>query len=281
MLSLHGRRFERLLPHLQPAAKLLLLSWDGSTPERVARTLVERGFGGSRVVVGEKIGGPRERITRFVAGEMGERSFDDLNTMAVDVVAGPGSRVLPRAPGLPDAWFDHDGQITKREIRALTLSALTPRRGELLWDIGAGSGSVAIEWMLSDPANRAIAIEGRTDRAARVTRNALALGVPDLEIVSGEAPGALTGLARPDAVFIGGGAGDPGVLDAAWTALRPGGRLVANAVTLETQALLIDQHKRLGGNLTSIQIARADPVGAYRGWRAAMPVTQWVVEKPS
>lgn len=281
MLSLHGRRFERLWPHLQPGAKLMLLSWDGSTPGRVAEALVERGFARSPMVVGEAMGGPRERMTRFVAGGIGERTFTGLNTIAVDVVADPGARVLPRAPGMPDAWFDSDGQITKREIRALTLSALAPRRGELLWDIGAGSGSVGIEWMLSDPANRAIAIEARADRAARATRNALALGVPDLEIVHGEAPAALSGLARPDAVFIGGGASDPGVLDAAWAALRPGGRLVANAVTLETQALVIETHERFGGTLTSIQVARAESVGAYRGWRAAMPVTQLAVEKPS
>jgi precorrin-6Y C5,15-methyltransferase (decarboxylating) len=281
MLSLHGRHFERLLPHLQPGAKLLLLSWDGSTPGRVAEVLVERGFAGSHMVIGESLGGPRAHLARFVAGEIGTRVFDNLNTIAVDVVAGRGARVLPRAPGLPDDWFEHDGQITKREIRALTISALAPRRGELLWDIGAGSGSVGIEWMLSDPANRALAIEARPDRAARAARNALALGVPDLEVVHGEAPGALIGLVRPDAIFIGGGAGDPGLLDAAWQALRPEGRLVVNAVTLETQALLIGWQKRLGGALTCVQIARADPIGDYRGWRAAMPVVQWTVEKPS
>jgi precorrin-6Y C5,15-methyltransferase (decarboxylating) len=280
MLSLHGRSFERLYPHLQPGARLILLSWDGTTPARVASALVARGFGDSRLTVCEALGGPREKLVAGVASAFGERVFDDLNTVAVEVIAGPRARIIPRTPGLPDNWFEHDGQITKREIRAMTLSALAPRQGDLLWDIGAGSGSVGIEWLLADGANRAVAVEARPDRAARAARNAVSLGVPQLEVVMGEAPGALAGLPAPDAVFIGGGAGDAGVIEAAWSALGPGGRLVVNAVTLETQAILIDRQKQLGGELVSVQVARADPVGPYRGWRAAMPVTQWAVTKP-
>ena len=203
-----------------------------------------------------------------------------LNTIALEVVAGRGARALPRSPGLPDEYFEHDGQITKREIRAITLSSLAPRRGELLWDIGAGSGSVAIEWMLADPSLRAIAIEPRPDRAARIRRNAAAFGVPGLEIVEGEAPAALEPLAQPDAIFIGGGASSRGTLDATTAKLRAGGRLVVNAVTLETEALLMARHATLGGELTRLAITRADGIGGKTGWRPAMPVTQWAWIKP-
>jgi precorrin-6B C5,15-methyltransferase / cobalt-precorrin-6B C5,C15-methyltransferase len=188
--------------------------------------------------------------------------------------------VIARAPGLPDALFEHDGQITRREVRALTISSLAPRRGELLWDIGAGSGSIAIEWMLSDPSLRAIAIEARPDRAARIGRNAVALGVPGLVVVEGVAPGALDGHAPPDAVFVGGGACEPGVLDKAAATLRPGGRLVVNAVTLETEALLLARHAAAGGELVRIAITRTDAIGGKRGWRPALPVTQWTWVKP-
>ena len=205
---------------------------------------------------------------------------DALNTVGIEVHAAPDARVLARTSGLADALFEHDGQITKREIRAVTLSSLAPRRGETLWDIGAGAGSVAIEWMLADPTMRAIAIERNHDRAVRIRRNAAAFGVPGLEIVEGAAPAALSGLTAPDAIFIGGGASDAGVLDTAIEALRSGGRLVVNAVTTETEAVLIARHAALGGELIRIAITRAGAVGGKTGWRAAMPVTQWVWTKP-
>jgi precorrin-6Y C5,15-methyltransferase (decarboxylating) len=280
LLSLHGRPLERIRPHLQPGARILALSWDGDTPARLAGHLRSLGLGPSRLAVGEALGGPREHLVRMTAGALGAESFDPLNIIGLEVEATPAARLIPLASGLADDLFEHDGQITKREIRALTLSALAPLQGELLWDIGAGSGSVGIEWMLCHPANRAIAVEPRPERAARVGRNAVALGVPDLHIVQGEAPAALDGLPRPDAAFIGGGATDPGVLDAVWSALRPGGRLVVNAVTLETQALLMARYHALGGELVTVQVARADPVGPYHGWRAAMPVMQWSVARP-
>ena len=187
---------------------------------------------------------------------------------------------MPRSLGLPDDWFEHDGQITRRDIRAITLSALAPRRGELMWDVGAGSGSVAIEWMLTDPANRAIAIEERADRAARIARNALTLGSPALSVVTGRAPHALEGLPRPDAAFVGGGGTVPGVIDWIVDALRAGGRLVANAVTLETQAASVEWRACWGGELVQIAMAHAEPVGRYFGWRAAMPIVQWRWVKP-
>jgi precorrin-6Y C5,15-methyltransferase (decarboxylating) len=278
-LSVHGRALERTVPHLQPGARLLLLSWDGSTPARLAALLAARGFGPSRMTVLEAMGGPRERIRTATAAGFGLDGVDPLNTVAIEVVAEPGAMVLPLVPGLPDAMFESDGQLTKREIRAMTLAALAPRRGELLWDVGAGSGSVGIEWMLCHPSLRTIAIEARADRAARAVRNALALGVPDLRLVEGEAPAALAGLPAPDAVFVGGGAGDPGVLDAVWAALRPGGRLVVNAVSIETEAILSERFRRHGGELVRVQVSRADRVGGMHGWRSAMPVTRWAVTK--
>lgn len=279
LLSLHGRALDLVRPHLQPGARVLALTSDGDGPSMLARLLVEIGFGASRLTVLEALGGPRERTRTTAAADFDLGTVDPLNTVAVEVVAAPGARVIARAPGLSDALFEHDGQMTKREIRALTISALAPRRGELLWDIGAGAGSVAIEWMLADPSLRAIAIEMRADRAARIGRNAAALGVPGLMVVEGAAPGALDGLAPPDAIFVGGGAGEPGVLESAAALLHPGGRLVVNAVTLETEALLM-AHGAMGGELIRIAIARAGAIGDKRGWRPALPVTQWIWVKP-
>ncbi len=279
-LSLHARSLDLIRPHLQPGARILALTSDGDGPAALARLLVETGFGGSKLVVLEALGGPRERLRATTAESFNIGSVDALNTVAIEVIAGAGARIIPRAAGLPDALFEHDGQITKREIRAVTLSSLGPRRGELLWDIGAGSGSVAIEWMLADPSMRAVALEARADRHARILRNAAAFGVPGLLAIEGKAPAALAGLATPDAIFIGGGASDPALLDAAIAALRPGGRLVVNAVTLETEAALIACHGALGGDLIRIAITRADPVGGKTGWRPAMPVVQWAWVKP-
>ncbi|PWC39060.1 precorrin-6y C5,15-methyltransferase (decarboxylating) subunit CbiE [Azospirillum sp. TSO35-2] len=279
-LTLHGRPLELVVPHLQPNAKLLVLSWDGTTPATLAALLRARGFGASRLSVLEAMGGPREARLEATADTWSTERVADLNTIALDCVAAADARVLPLAPGLPDDWFDHDGQITKREIRAVTLSFLAPRRGELLWDVGAGSGSIGIEWMLRDPANRAVAVEHHAERIARILANAAAFGVPGLTLARGKAPAALEGLERPDAVFIGGGLTADGVLDACWSALPPGGRLAANAVTLESEAVLIDAHKRFGGELSQIAVSRASAVGGFRGWRPLMPVTLWRVEKP-
>lgn len=202
-----------------------------------------------------------------------------LNLIALDIPACPGARFIPLTPGLPDDWFEHDGQLTKREVRAVTLAALEPHRGGLLWDIGAGSGSIGIEWMLCHPANWAIAVERDAVRTARIARNAASLGVPDLRIVEGAAPAVLADLPTPDAVFIGGGATQERVIDTALTALPVGGRLVVNGVTIETQAALADRFKTLGGDLRTIQISHADPVGGFHGMRPALPVTQWAVTK--
>jgi precorrin-6Y C5,15-methyltransferase (decarboxylating) len=280
LVSVHGRALDRIRPQLHPGARVLALTSDGDGPKALARLLAETGFGDSRLTVLEALGGARERVRTATAAGFDLADVAELNTVAIEVVASCGARIIACTPGLADALFEHDGQITKREIRAVTLSALAPLKGEMLWDIGAGSGSIAIEWMLAHPSLRALAVEARADRAARIRRNAAYFGVPGLEVSEARAPEALAGRAPPDAIFIGGGASEDGVLDAAIAALRPGGRLVVNAVTLATEAALIARHAAQGGTLTRIEIARAEPVGAKTGWRPAMPVTQWVWVKP-
>ncbi|MGO8844519.1 MAG: precorrin-6y C5,15-methyltransferase (decarboxylating) subunit CbiE [Methylocella sp.] len=279
LVSLHGREFERIIPALQPHAKILCLSWDETTPPRLAKLLCEKGLGPSRIIVMEAMGGPRERLYESTAQAFGVEGIDPLNLVAIEIAATAQSQILPVASGLADSWFETDGQLTKREVRAVALSSLAPRRGELLWDVGAGSGSVAIEWLLCHPANRAIAIESRADRSSRITRNALSLGVPQLEIITGKAPEAFANLPQPQAIFVGGGGGDTKLLDSAYAALPSGGRLVVNAVTIETEAELISRFKALGGGLLRIEIAHADPLGSFHGWRPALPVTQWSVTK--
>ncbi|QRG09856.1 precorrin-6y C5,15-methyltransferase (decarboxylating) subunit CbiE [Xanthobacter dioxanivorans] len=280
LVSLHARPVARLRPFLQDGARLILLTSDGNGPRQVADFAAAHGFGPSRLVVLEALGGPAERVRETQAEAFAFTDVAALNVVALEVVAAPDAAVLPLASGLPDEVFAHDGQITKREIRALTLSSLAPRRGELLWDIGAGAGSIAIEWLLAHPSLAAIAIEENPERAARIARNASSLGVPHLKVVEGAAPGALAGLPAPDVIFIGGGASEAGVFDAARAALKGGGRMVANAVTLETEALLLAAHARLGGDLVRIALSRSSPVKGMTGWRPAMPVTQWRWTKP-
>ena len=278
-VSVHGRATERIKPHLHPGACILALTSDAEGPLGLARLLAELGFGDSRLTILEALGGRNERIRSSRADSFDLKDIAALNTVAIEVVAAPGARILTYTPGLNDDLFEHDGQMTKREVRAVTLSALAPKHGELLWDIGAGSGSIAIEWLLADPSLRAIGVEANSSRAARISRNASAFGVPHLDVMEGRAPEALEGLTTPDAIFVGGGGSADGVLGFCIDALRSGGRLVANAVTLETESELIARQTALGGALTRIAISRADPVGNKMGWRPAMPVTQWIWEK--
>lgn len=279
LLSLHGRPIDVLGGVLQPRGRLVLLSHDATTPARVAAYLAERGYGRSRMHVLELMGAPAERVRRGTAGEWSCAPGPDLNTIAVELVADQGTATLARIPGLPDAAFVHDGQLTKSEVRASTIAALAPGPHALLWDVGAGCGSVAIEWMRADRTARAVAVEPDAGRRSLIAQNAAALGTPALRIIDGRAPEALAGLAEPDAIFIGGGLSVPGVVDACWAALRSGGRLVANVVTLESEAVLLEQRARLGGDLVRISIARAEPVGPFEGWRPMMPVTRWSVTK--
>jgi precorrin-6Y C5,15-methyltransferase (decarboxylating) len=272
-LSVHGRPLETIALHLHPGARLLILTEDAGTPAKVTKLLRARGFGRSKVTVLERLGGAKEKIARIA----GSRRADPLTTLAVEVAADDPAMVRSRVPGLPEDAFIHDGQITQHEIRAAALAALAPWPGALLWDIGAGSGSVAIEWMRAG--GRAIAIEREAKRRDFMARNASSLGVPQIEIVAGTAPAVLKGLAKPDAIFVGGGTSDAKLLDAAWRALGKGGRLVAHAVTTEGEAALTLFHVKHGGALTRLSVSRLAAVGRFHRWHPQAPVTQYAVEK--
>ncbi len=276
-LTVHGRPVEQMIAFIQPDQRLLILTTGAETPARIARFLTERGFGKSPMTVLASMGGVEERRFDGIA-ESWDHEVPAFNTLAVDCVAAPDAALLPRVPGLADELFVHDGTMTKQETRAVTVAKLMPMRGAHLWDIGTGCGSVAVEWMRAARYASAVGIEPRADRRAMAAQNALALGTPKLEILAGEAPAALEGLAPPDAIFIGGGLSDA-VFAAAWAALRPLGRLVANAVTLESEAVLLALHKRHGGQLVRLSVERADPVGRLTGWRPLMPVAQWSLVK--
>jgi precorrin-6B C5,15-methyltransferase / cobalt-precorrin-6B C5,C15-methyltransferase len=280
LISLHGRALEGIIRHLRPGARILALCWDGTTPAKLAVLLSARGMGASRLTVLEAMGGPQERVRAAAANRFDLTEISALTTVAVEVVAEPTAPIIGLASGLADDLFEHDGQLTKRDIRAVTLSALAPRPGELLWDVGLGAGSIAIEWLLCHASMRAIGIEERPDRADRAARNAAALGTPDLKIVVGAAPASLAGLEAPDAAFIGGGISDQGVFDAVWSRLKSGGRLVANAVSLEGEARLAELFRAHGGELLRLAVSHVKPVGSMHGWKSAMPVTQWRVTRP-
>lgn len=280
-VSVHGRPLALVLPHLQPGARLFVLSEDGITPATLARLLTDHGYGPSRLHVLEHLGGPKERRLSGVAESWADPAIADLNLVAIEVVPGDEPRHWPPLPGLPDDAFAHDGQITKRDVRAIVLARLAPTPGAVLWDIGAGSGSIGIEWMRCHPQCRAIAIEANAERQALIARNRDALGVPGLRLVAGRAPDALDGLDPPDAVFIGGGVTVPGVIERAWQCLKPGGRLVANAVTLQSETLLASWHERTGGELVRIALAHASPLGRFDAWRPAMPITLLATVKPT
>lgn len=274
VVSVVGRPLALLHPFVQPRRRILVLTATAAGAREVRTLLAGRGYARSEVTVLAQLGGPAEHV-----GPGTDEEHDPLAVVAIECVADADTMPLSRSAVLSDDAFEHDGQITKREIRALTLAVLVPVPGQLLWDIGAGSGSIGIEWLRTHPACRALAIEPRADRRARIAANAEALGVPGLQIIDGKAPPALDALPAPDAVFIGGGASVAGVIEACHAALRPGGRLVANAVTIETETALASWHTRLGGTLTRIMVQRAAPVGGFTGWRPALPVTQWTWRK--
>jgi precorrin-6Y C5,15-methyltransferase (decarboxylating) len=278
-LTLHGRPLARVSRHLAPGQRILALSEDGATPAAVARLLCTQGWGASEITVLEHLGGARERIFAERAEGFGERTVADLNTVAILCRADAGTPLLSRSSGLPDDAFRSDGQLTKREVRAATLAALAPLSGELLWDVGAGSGSVAIEWLRSGRGTRAIAIERDAARCGFIRENAEKLGVPELRIVEGEAPAAFADLPQPDAVFLGGAVARADLLEQLWARLRPGGRLVANAVTIAGEARLADFAMSVSGSLSRIAVSRAEPIGGQLAWRALRPVTQLAATK--
>jgi precorrin-6Y C5,15-methyltransferase (decarboxylating) len=283
-ISLHGRSVAGLQPHIQPGNRVLSLTSVARTVHEVAEILVARKYGGSNLTVLEHMGGANERITGHLAEDIaaldaGESPFADFNLLGIECLAGDGAAIHSVVPGLPDDAFTHDGQLTKREVRAATLSALQPCPHGVLWDVGAGCGSVSIEWMRAARGAKAIAIEAEASRNAMIAENAILLGTPRLKIVEGRAPDALRELDAPDAVFIGGGIASSQVFETCWQALKPGGRLVANAVTVEGETRLATLHDDHGGTLVRIAVARAGPVGGFRGFKPLMPVTQWSLQK--
>ncbi len=275
-LGLHAAPFGRLRPHLVPGLRAIVTLRDGAAVADLAGWLRAEGFGETVLTVLERLGGAAEQVREAQAEGFSLTGIDPLVTVALRV-AGTGA-VLPKASGLPDGFFAHDGQITKRPIRALALSALAPRPGELLWDLGAGSGSIGIEWLLAHPSTHAIGVEADPTRAARARANALRLGADRLDLREGRALDLIADLPDPQAIFLGGGA-EPALLGALWDRLPQGVRLVAHAVTLETEGLLADAHARLGGSLLRIELSEAAPLGRKRGWRASYPVVQWSVTR--
>ena len=276
-VSAVGRPLAAVRAALAPGRHLLVLAESAQTPSRLAALLVGAGYGSARLSVLASLGAEHESRTDGVAADWDAPAGDRLAVVAVACPERPDDDLLGRAPGLPDDAYDHDGQLTKAELRALSVAALRPLPGQLLWDVGGGAGSIGIEWCRAEPTARAVAIESRPDRAARITANAESLGVPGLDVVVGRAPQVLSGLEAPDAVFVGGAVSAPGMLDACRSALRPGGRLVANAVTLEGEAALAAAMAEHGGAIRRVAVSRAAPVGRYLGWHAMAPVTQWVL----
>jgi precorrin-6Y C5,15-methyltransferase (decarboxylating) len=280
LISLVSRPIEQVLRYLAPGQHLVLYSEDGTTPATIAKLLTQAGFGQSELHLFENLGGPSERHRIERASAWPAQRCGDLNLIAVACVADAGIQTLSTVPGLPDDAFETDGQLTKREIRAATLARLAPLPGQLLWDVGAGTGTIGVEWMRTHPSCSCTAFEEKESRSANIRLNADRLGVPTLKIVQGRVPDTFAHQHQaPDAIFVGGGISGSGLFEACWSRLIPGGRLVANAVTIESEALLAGWHRLHGGELVRMQIARAEPVGSTCAWRQMMPVTQWAVVK--
>lgn len=278
-LTVHGRHLDSVRAFLRPDARLIILSKDRGTPGKLANLLTSNGYGKSELSVLSQMGGPAEERVDGIAESWSDPAVSDLNVMAVQCKAGEGVTVMGRAPGLPDEAFSHDGQLTKREVRAVTLAALVPLPGQLLWDVGAGCGSIAIEWMRAATNAKAVAVENNERRSALIEENALALGVPELNLVKGDAATVLSELDAPDAIFIGGGLTSGNIIETCWNSLKTHGRLVVNAVTFEGEGLLTQAMEQYGGELVRIEISRGQAMGRFQGWRPFKPVTQWRVNK--
>ena len=277
LISAVGRAPDVVTHALQPGRRVVVFATGADGAAQIARVLRERGRGPSRLVVLEQLGGPDERICESTADAWGDGSADPLHTVAIETAMAVGAQPLARVPGLPDHAYEHDGQLTKRHVRAIMLATLAPLPGELLWDVGGGAGSIAIEWLRAEPTAQAVAVEADAERAARIARNASALGVPRLQVHHGRAPEALDALdtGPPDAIFVGGGVAAPDMLERCWNALRPGGRIVSDAVTLEGEQALHAARAAHGGTLLRIELSHAEPLGTLEGWRPQRPVVQW------
>lgn len=279
-LTLHGRDIANIEAFIQPECRLIVLTADGASVRLICNRLVARGFGSSDITVLENMGGASERVTSFTATVCPATDFSPLNTLAIHCKASAGANILARIPGLPDDSFQHDGQLTKREVRAASLAALAPAPDQLLWDVGAGCGSIAIEWMRASRGCEAIAFEQNEQRLAMIAANADRLGAPRLRIVAGEVPTTYEGQPEPDAVFIGGGIAIPGTFEKAWDRLKPGGRMVANVVSIEGEMHLYDLQEKHGGELVRLDISMLHRIGPLRSMKPRMPVTQWRCVKP-
>ena len=279
LVTIHGRPIETIRSHLGNDRRILALAWDGASAAALGQYLRRNGFGRSRLHVLEALGGPKERHLQFIAEDMDGRQTNPLAVLAIEVIADVGARQIYLAAGLPDDWFEHDGQMTRREMRALVLSALQPRPGQILWDIGGGSGSISIEWMLRHPTLSSFCIEQHAERCRRIVANAAAIGVPGLKVVEGRAPDCLAGLPEPDAIFVGGGTSDVALTNCLWDRLKPGGRFVANAVTIEGAETLQAMYRLHGGDLLRASFERMQPVGGFHAWKPAMPVVQWTATR--
>ena len=279
-LTVHGRDLDRVKAFFMQGNRLIILTNDGQTPNQLAKLLREAGFSRSFITVFSHLGATDEGHFEGTASDWGHEDIPDLNTVAIECIADEGLQPIARIPGLSDEAFEHDGQLTKREVRAITISSLAPMPGQMLWDIGAGCGSIGIEWLRGTLNARAIAVERNMDRLGMINRNALALGVPELKVVFGEALTEIIGLPAPDAVFIGGGVTSDGLLEYCWQNLRPNGRLVANSVTFEGEQRLFEVRQKLGGDLNKIDISRAQTVGGFSSWQALKSVTQLKIIKP-
>jgi precorrin-6B C5,15-methyltransferase / cobalt-precorrin-6B C5,C15-methyltransferase len=279
LISAVGRPSDVVARMLQPGRHLVAYSTGENGAAKVARVLCDRGYGPSAFVVLEQLGAGGESVVKSTADTFGDRPVDPLHAIAITCARAPTTTLLPLVPGLPDEAYDHDRALTKRHVRAATIAALAPTPNGLLWDIGAGSGSIAIEWLRAEATARAIAVEPREERAERINRNAEQLGVSALEVIIGTAPDVLAGLDPPDAVFIGGGVTTTGVVATSWAALAAGGRIVANAVTLEGEQALIAARAAYGGDLVRLEVSHAEPIGSFTAWRPALPVVQWSTGK--
>ncbi len=281
LITACGRPVEHLHPALFDKARIVFYSADETTPQAAAKLLTRRGFGASTIALFENVGGPRQNRHDFTAVTLpADMAFSRLNALAIECIAAPEAKIYSTSPGLPDSAFDSDGQLTRREIRSAALARLSPRPGELLWDIGAGAGSIAIEWMRAAFESTAIAIEADAARAHRIAKNAASLGVPRLKVINAKAPEALGELPAPDAIFIGGGLSAGNMLETCWKALAPGGRLCANAVTIEGEAVLFAAQKQYGGEMLRMEISNAAALGRFTGWKPARPVSIWSITKP-
>lgn len=278
-LTIHGRATENVIPYVAPNVQLLILTKNKASPKAVADLLTERGFGKSELTVLAHLGGSQEKRFDGIAEDWAH-DVPDFHTLAVKCIAGKGAKYYGRTGGLPDEAFEHDGQLTKRVIRSVSISQLRPFQNALLWDVGAGCGSVGIEWMRAARGAKAVAIEANEERSAMISKNAILLGTPSLQQIEGTAPAALLDLPMPDAIFIGGGITSDKLFDVAWKSLRDGGRLVANAVTLESESKLVSLHANYGGSLDRISVSEAVGIGRFNAMKPAMSVMQWAVTKP-